>query len=114
MAIAFRNPIEDVPAIKATADLELFPEEPDGLKRPLQLPSPSLVFRDLEVKDEILGYTAVISDDSGPALTAGMHTACSVTFLGVPVEKVWPGRRFALWMGRDVAHATILAAEVAQ
>ncbi len=65
MAVAFYNPIEDVPPIATTVELSLLTADKGGLSRPLELPSPSLVFRDLEA-DGIVGYTAMIGADAKP------------------------------------------------
>lgn len=107
MAISFSNPIDDVPPVEAEAELDLFPSDAGGMKSPLELPSPSLLFRDLDA-DEVVGYTVMISDDAGPHLQPGTTTRCHVTFIGVPAEKVSPGRRFALWAGTDKGSATVL------
>jgi hypothetical protein len=85
---SFRNPVDDVPAIEAEAELSFLPTEAGGLPAPLPLPSPSLVFRDLDAEG-VVGYTVMIADD-------------------VPREKVWEGREFALWHGTDRGSATIL------
>jgi hypothetical protein len=107
MVVAFSNPIEDLPPIEAEARLDLLASEAGGLRSPLELPSPSLVFRDLDT-DGTVGYTAIIGDDAGPLLEPGTAVRCRITFIGVPPEKIWKGRRFALWMGTDKGSATVV------
>lgn len=109
MAIPFHNPIEDCPPIETTARIELAPTAKGGLKEPLAIPSQSLVFRDLEAEGDLpTGYVAVIKSLDVEQLEPGSSVICDVTFIGVPAEKVWAGREFALWAGHDLGSATVI------
>jgi hypothetical protein len=108
VAVPFDNPMEDVPAIEAEAELSLLETDAGGLAAPLELPSPSLVFRDLEAEG-IVGYTVVIGNQGDLPLKPGQTLTCGIRFVGVPREKVWEGRQFALWAGSDKGRATILS-----
>jgi hypothetical protein len=105
--IRFSNPIDpDAPPIDADVDLTMTTADQGGLKAPLMLPTPSLVFRVREQPD-IIGYTAMIEHETETALVPGMALSVRVRFIGVPAGEVWIGRTFALWHGRDVGTATL-------
>lgn len=107
--IAFQNPIEpDAPPIAVDVELELLAADDGGLRQSIKLPTPSLVFRDLDV-EVILGYTAKIEHDQLRELAPGTAARARAVFIGVPATKVWVGRKFALWAGRDVGTALVLA-----
>ena len=93
-------------AVEAVALLDLFPEADDGLKQPLQTPTPSLVF--IPESREDLGLVGIIRLPDDAPLQAGSHVNASVVF---PEEGsgsfVQPGTRFNLWNGRTVGTAEI-------
>jgi hypothetical protein len=107
--IPFLNPIDpDAPAIDAELSIDMLSPSEGGLKQPLDLPSPSLLFR-VPKSDPVKGYTAVVeSSQKLDRLVPGSAVQALVTFIGVPKAKVWEGRIFALWHGRDVGTARIV------
>jgi len=107
--IAFQNPIDPAaPPVDVEAAITMRPSTEGGLKQPLALPSPSLVFR-VPDSDPVLGYTAVIQDSPDlNQLVPGSGSRAHVVFIGVPRHEVSTGRMFALWHGRDVGSATIV------
>lgn len=93
--IQFRNSIEpDAPAVTAEAEISMARREDGGLKEPLDLPSPTLVFRVPE-SEPVVGYTAVIEAQANvPQLVPGAAVRAIVRFVGVPATEIWEGRRF--------------------
>lgn len=79
-----------------------------GLRQPMKLPTPSLVFRILDA-DEIVGYTATIEHNELTALIPGSRIRARAVFIGVPAKEVWVARKFALWHGRDIGTALVQA-----
>lgn len=106
--IAFSNPIDpDAPPIKTTAELALFPTKEGGLRQPINVPTPSVVFRRLD-RDEIVGYTGVI-ESGADRLNPGATFVAEVVFVGVPGDQVAKGKEFALWHARDIGRARVLS-----
>jgi hypothetical protein len=105
--IRFSNPIDrDAPPIDAEVDLVLSTTADGRLRQPLQLPTPSLVFR-IQEKAEIVGFTGIIEHATTAALTPGAELRVRVRFVGAPASELSVGRTFAVWHGRDVGIASV-------
>jgi hypothetical protein len=105
--IRFSNPIDaSAPPVTANVDVVMLPTVDGGLKQPLQLPSPSLVFR-IPEQEKVVGYTVMLEHDTAASVEPGGALSARARFVGVPSDEVWIGRTFALWHGRDVGTATV-------
>lgn len=108
-AIPFLNPIDpDVPPIDAEVEITMLSTSDGGLKQPLDLPSPSLLFR-VPGSHPVKGFTAVVeSSPTVDRLIPGSAVRVLVRFVGVPQAEVSEATVFALWHGRDVGSARVV------
>ena len=97
-------------ATEAQTRLNLRSTEEGGMRRPLQTPTPSLVFRVISEGDLGPGLVGVIHTESGRPLILGESVAAKVVFPEAEANDfVRPGARFALWNLRVVGDAEISA-----
>ena len=105
---------EDNPAgasrrfVKVLADLTLLETAAGGLSQPLDLPTPSLVFRFVDGGLAGAGTVGVIEAEGRPTLQPGSAFRAVVRFPDAPPGEEFAARRFELWQGRVVGEAHIV------
>jgi hypothetical protein len=100
------------PAIEAIARLTFYANDAGGLRKPLQTPTPSLVFRTVVGDDLGPGMVGVIHTDDGGPLVADSEIVARVVFPEATAAPfVVPGANLALWNLRVVGTCEILSVQ---
>jgi hypothetical protein len=94
--------------VKVLADLTLLETAAGGLSQPLDLPTPSLVFRFVDGDLAGAGTVGVIEAGGRPRLEPGAAFQASVLFPDAPPSEEFAARRFELWQGRVVGEARVV------
>jgi hypothetical protein len=95
-------------SVKVLADLTLLETAAGGLSQPLDLPTPSLVFRFVDGDLAGAGTVGVIEAEGRPRLEPGSVFRASVQFPDAPPNEEFAARRFELWQGHVVGEARVV------
>src|SRR5438132_3925289 len=101
----------DFLVIRCRARLSFAADAEGGLHQPLALPTQSIVFKFVDGESAGAGVVAIMECAEQASVTAGSSVDAVVTFPDAPSGEDFHDRSFALWLGRDIGTALIMAVD---